>query len=65
MLGDKIQRLMMATFLVVIAYLVNIQELQIASYMLGFMITLIVVWALFDFCPSLWALKKYCKKCAE
>ena len=65
MLGDRIQRVMMGTFLIVILYLVNTQETVIASYLLGFMITLIFVWAIFDFCPSLWALKKYCKKCAE
>ena len=65
MLGDRIQRVMMGTFLMVILYLVNTQEVMIASYILAFMITLIFTWALFDFCPSLWALKRYCKKCAE
>lgn len=66
MLSDRIQRVMMGTFLVVILYLVNIQETVIASYMLGFMIAMVFVWAFFDFCPSLWMLKKGLKeKCSK
>ncbi len=57
-MSDKIQRLMMGTFLVVILYVVNIGEIMIASYLLGFMIAMVFTWALFDFCPSLWMLKK-------
>lgn len=66
MLSDRIQRVMMGTFLVVILYMVNIQETVIASYMLGFMIAMVFVWAFFDFCPSLWMLKKGLKeKCSK
>ena len=51
-MSDKIQRLMMGTFLIVILYVVNIGEIVIASYLLGFMIAMVFSWALFDFCPS-------------
>ena len=68
-MSDKIQRLMMGTFLIVILYIVNIGEIMIASYMLAFMIAMIFTWAIFDFCPSLWMLKKYfkdeCKECSK
>ena len=67
MISNKIQRIMMATMLSVILYLVNIQETMIASYLLGFMIVMIVSWAIFDFCPSVWGLQKLfkeeCQKC--
>jgi len=67
MISEKIQRVMMGTMLAVILYLVNVQELMIASYLLAAMIGLVFVWAFFDFCPSLWTLKKLfkeeCPKC--
>lgn len=69
MISDKIQRLMMGTFLVVILYTVNIGQIMIASYLLGFMIAMVFSWAFFDFCPSLYVLKKVfkedCKECSK
>lgn len=62
MISEKIQRTMMGTFLVIILYTVNIEELMIASILLGFMIVMVFTWALFDFCPSLWMLKKVFKE---
>ena len=64
-MSDKIQRLMMGTFLVIILYVVNIGETMIATYMLSFMIAMVFSWAIFDFCPSLWMLKKYFKEEAK
>lgn len=67
MLSDKIQRTMMAAMLAVILYLVNIEQIMIASYLLTAMIVLVVVWAFADFCPSIWVLRKIfkeeCKNC--
>jgi multisubunit Na+/H+ antiporter MnhE subunit len=66
MLSDKIQRIMMGTMLLLILVLVNSGETMIASYLLGFMIAMVYVWAFFDFCPSLWMLKKGLKeKCTK
>ena len=62
MISEKIQRVMMATALTIILYLFNAQEIAIASYLLAGVITLVVVWAIFDFCPSLWTLKKVFKE---
>lgn len=67
MLSERIQRMMMGTMLMIILYLFNVQELVIASALLAAVIGLVFVWAVFDFCPSLWTLKKIfkedCKKC--
>lgn len=58
MKSDRIQRTMMGTMLAVILYLVNIEELMIASYLLSFMVVMVFSWAIFDFCPSIWGLRK-------
>lgn len=58
MLSERIQRVMMGSLLTIILYLFNIQEVMIASVALTGVIFLITIWAVFDFCPSLWALKK-------
>jgi len=69
MISERIQRMMMGTLLTVILYLMNIEEVMMASYLLAAMIVLVFVWAIFDFCPSIWALKKMfkedCKECKE
>ncbi|PHR54331.1 MAG: phosphoribosylaminoimidazole synthetase [Arcobacter sp.] len=62
MLSEKIQRIMMGSLLTVILYLFNIQEIMIASYLLTAVIMLVFVWAVFDFCPSLWVLRKILKE---
>jgi len=62
MISEKIQRIMMATVLTIILYLFNAQELVIASYLLAGVISMIVIWAVFDFCPSLWTLKRVFKE---
>lgn len=69
MKSDRIQRTMMGTMLAIILYLVNIQELMIASYLLSFMVVMVFSWAIFDFCPSTWGLRKIfkedCKECTK
>ena len=62
MISDRIQRTMMGIMLTVILYLVNIQELMIASYLLTFMVVMVFSWAIFDFCPSTWGLRKILKE---
>jgi len=62
MLSERIQRVMMGTLLTIILYLFNIQEIMIASYLLSGVISLVTIWAIFDFCPSLWFWKKVLKE---
>ncbi len=67
MKSDKIQRTLMGIMLSVVLYLFNTQHVMLANYLLVFIIAMIVIWAFFDFCPSLWTLRKVfkeeCSKC--
>ncbi len=67
MISERLQRVMMGIMLMIILYLYNTQEMALANYLMGFMIGMISIWAVFDFCPSLWTFKKVfkeeCKKC--
>lgn len=58
----KTQRFMMALFLLLILSLYNTGMTTVASAMMIFMITLIVIWAVFDFCPSIHFLSKFFKE---
>ncbi|HIC44416.1 MAG TPA: phosphoribosylaminoimidazole synthetase [Sulfurimonas sp.] len=62
MISEKIQRIMMVMALTISLYLFNIEETMIASYILSGVIFLVCLWAIFDFCPSLWALRKIFKE---
>lgn len=50
---------MMALFLVLILGLYNSGITMVASGLMIFMITLIIIWAVFDFCPSIHFLTKW------
>jgi hypothetical protein len=58
MLSDKIQRSLMALMLMFVLYFFNSGVIWMANGILIFMIFMICIWAFFDFCPSLWSLKK-------
>ena len=62
MLSERIQRVIMAMALMAILYLFNIEEAMVANYLLSGVIGLVVIWAIFDFCPSLWTLQKLFKE---
>ena len=68
MCASRIQRGMMAIVLAISLYLMKFQpELILMDILIGelimlFVIGMIVVWAVFDFCPSLWFLGKFMKK---
>lgn len=60
--AEKLQRLMMAAVLVVAYYLMSIGSIY-GSILLGFVIAMVVIWAITDFCPSIWALTKLVGHC--
>lgn len=63
---EKVQRLMMAAVLSVAFYCLTIPPLNpIGLVVLGFVIAMIVVWAITDFCPSIWILGKIMPKCKD
>jgi len=67
MISEIIQRFMMGFMMMVALYLYNTGETMFANIILGGMTVLVLIWAIFDFCPSLWTLKKIfkdeCSKC--
>jgi len=62
MCAERIQRLIMATVLLISTYLLTIGSIW-GLVLQGFVIVMIVIWALTDFCPSIWMLKKFTKPC--
>ena len=60
---ERIQRLMMAVMLGVVLFLFNSGMAMIGNIIGGFMIVMIFVWAIADFCPSIWVLGKIVKPC--
>lgn len=60
---ERVHRLMMATLLIVaILLLISAKEL-LAIAILTFMVLMLAVWAIFDFCPALKILSKFMKSC--
>jgi multisubunit Na+/H+ antiporter MnhE subunit len=63
MCAEKIQRFLMAIVLTISMVLFS-QGLSLYGMILqGFVITMIIVWAIKDFCPSLWIFSKLFGKC--
>lgn len=64
MCAEKLQRLLMAVVLG-IAYVLMSMGSVYGSILLGFVIAMIVVWAITDFCPSIWLLSKLFGRCKQ
>ena len=62
MCAEKLQRLMMASVLVLAGVLLGFGSIY-GFILLGFTVVMIVVWAITDFCPSIWALTKFFGHC--
>ena len=60
--AEKLQRLMLAGVLLVAYFLMSIGSIY-GNILLFFVIGMIVVWAITDFCPSIWALTKFFGHC--
>jgi len=62
MCAEKLQRLMMAGVIALSWFLISIGSVY-GSILLGFVVVMIVVWAITDFCPSIWVLSKIFGRC--
>jgi len=60
--AEKLQRLMMAGVLGIAWFLVSIGSVY-GHALMGFVIVMVVVWAITDFCPSIWMLAKVFGRC--
>jgi multisubunit Na+/H+ antiporter MnhE subunit len=65
MCAEKIQRLLMAIVLTIAMVLFFQGFIAYGMILQGFVITMVIVWALFDFCPSLWVFGKLFGKCPK
>ncbi|MEA1916990.1 MAG: phosphoribosylaminoimidazole synthetase [Campylobacterota bacterium] len=65
MCAERIQRFLMAIVLTVTMVLFAQGEMMIAMILQTFVILMVVVWALTDFCPSLWFFGKVFGKCEQ
>jgi len=62
MCAEKLQRLMMAGVIALAWFLISMGSVY-GSLLLGFVVVMIVVWAITDFCPSIWVLSKVFGRC--
>lgn len=65
MCAEKIQRFLMAIVLTVALFLFAEGEMLYAMIIQTLVIVMVIMWALFDFCPSLWVFKKVFGSCTE
>ncbi len=61
---SRIQRLMTAIVLSLVILLYFIGYSTIALWVQVFVISMMVVWAITNFCPSIWVLKKLFSPCS-
>lgn len=65
MCAEKLQRILMALVLSVALFFVIAGQNSIAIVVLAFMIAMVLVWAVVDFCPSLWVFKRLLGSCYD
>ncbi len=65
MCAEKIQRFLMAIVLTVALFLFASNQMLYAMIIQTLVIVMVIGWAIFDFCPSLWLFKKIYGKCPE
>lgn len=65
MCAEKIQRFLMAAVLTIALFLFADGEMLYAMILQTLVIVMVIVWALFDFCPSLWIFRKVFGKCPQ
>ncbi|WP_295055629.1 phosphoribosylaminoimidazole synthetase [Sulfuricurvum sp.] len=65
MCAEKIQRFLMAAVLTIALFLFADGEMLYAMILQTLVIVMVIVWALFDFCPSLWIFKRVFGKCPQ
>ena len=65
MCAEKIQRFLMAIVLTIALFLFASNQMLYAMILQTLVIVMVIVWAIFDFCPSLWVFKKVLGKCPQ
>ncbi len=65
MCAERIQRFLMAIVLTVAMFMFAIGEMGWGVIIQTFVIFMVIVWSLTDFCPSLWMFGKIFGKCED
>lgn len=65
MCAEKIQRFLMAIVLTAAMLLFASNQMLYAMILQTLVIVMVIVWAITDFCPSLWVFKKVFGKCPQ
>jgi len=65
MCAQRIQRLLTAVVLSIVLLLFLNSYILYAAILQGFVIVMMLLWGLFNFCPALWFLKKIFPPCEE
>lgn len=65
MCAEKIQRLLMAIVLTVSMVLFTQGFIVYGTVLQSFVILMIIIWAIKDFCPSLWVFNKLFGSCSQ
>lgn len=65
MCAEKIQRFLMAIVLTAAMLLFASNQMLYAMILQTLVIVMVIVWAIADFCPSLWVFKKVFGSCYE
>jgi len=62
MCAERVTRFLTAGMIFVIMYFVGVNA-TIALTLLAFVAIMMVIWGAFDFCPSIWMLRKFLPSC--
>ncbi len=65
MCAERIQRFLMAIVLTVAMVLFASNQMLYAMILQTLVVVMVMVWALFDFCPSLWIFAKLFGHCSS
>lgn len=57
MCAEQIQRFLMAGMIALATWLIH-NGLASGLYLMGFIIIMIIIWGIFDFCPSIYFIQK-------
>lgn len=63
MCAERMQRVLMAIVLGIILYFFGVGMTQVAVILQTLVIVMILVWAVTNFCPSIWVFKKIFPSC--
>jgi hypothetical protein len=63
MCAERVTRFMTVAMILLIMYLLSIGSSTIALALLAFMAIMMTIWGAFDFCPSIWMLRKFLPSC--